>query len=141
MAGHHPIDKLRRNIRMARKRRRHRAHNSGIGRATGFRKIREKVSPLAGEFLYEVRFMTDRWPSQLQRSKIEEALAAIRRSSGRYKISNRGLVVRSSGIRKNHHVWHPAVVWVANESDLILLKLTDCAEYVFRVYRLKASAT
>ena len=126
---------------MAKSRRKRRSiQNKGFnGRATGLRKIRNKVSPYAGEFAYEVRFMRPGYWHKTQ-TDLDPLYETIRNSCGTYKIRESRYTVRSSSARKNHHSAKRAVIYLGREADLFLLKLLDCEEAVFRVYRLTASA-
>jgi hypothetical protein len=94
-------------------------------------KIRTKVSPRAAEgYLYEVRFKTLFFWRKSRSRAMQDILDTVRCSFGKYKITKNG---------KNHHRTH-YVIYVGSEADLLLLRMTDRENIVFRAYKLSENA-
>lgn len=62
--------------------------------------------------------------------QMNEILEVVRSSFGKYKITRNG---------KKRHITH-YIVHVGSDADLMLLRMTDQRDSVFRIYRLSEKA-
>ena len=94
-------------------------------------KIRTKVSPRAAEgYLYEIRFKTVHLWRRSKSQAMLDILETARSSFGKYKINRNGKYFNRTQY----------VIYVASESDLLILRMVDRENLLFRIYKLAKNA-
>jgi hypothetical protein len=89
--------------------------------------VRAKVSPRAAEgYKFEVRFRTTYKWRKNKTEVMQEILDIVRSSFGKYKITKNG-----KKVHRTHYT-----VYLGSESDLLMLRMADRENLVFRVYSL-----